>query len=89
MFHLSRMILLKKARVALREGRLDEAYGIVSGTDLREHRQGQILSEKLVDPLLDRAEKHLADGRKEDALADVERAASLGGNRPRTASLRI
>ncbi len=88
MFHLSRMILLKKARIALREGRLDEAYGIVSDADLREHRQGQILSEKLVEPLLDRAEQHLADGRKEDALADVERAANLGGNRSRTASLR-
>ena len=88
MFNLSRIVLLKKARHALHEGRLDEAYSIVIETDLREHRQGQILSEKLVDPLLDRAEKHLADGRKEDALADVERAAQLGGNRPRTASLR-
>lgn len=85
---LSRMILLKKARIALRQGRLDEAYGIVTDGDLREHRQGQILGEKLVGPLLSRAEKHLADGRTEDALADVERAANLGGNRPRTASLR-
>lgn len=85
---LSRLILLKKARIALRQGRLDEAYGIVTDGDLREHRQGQVLGEKLVEPLLSRAEKHLADGRMEDALADVERAANLGGNRPRTAALR-
>ncbi len=84
----NRMVLFQKAKAALRAGRLDEAYEVAAQSELKDHRQGQEIREQLVDPLLDRAEDHLAAGRKRDALADVERAQELGGNRPRTADLR-
>ena len=88
MWDLPNMVLLQKARNALRAGRLDEAYGIATEKKLRDHRQCQLLLEKLVAPLLERARDHLDAGRLEDALADVERAQNVGGNRPATAELR-
>lgn len=88
MWDLPHLVLLQKARNALRDGRLDEAYAIVTDTKVRDYRQCQVLLEKLVDPLLQRAAAHLDAGRTEDALADVERAQTAGGNRPLVAELR-
>lgn len=88
MFGLSQQIKLKQAKNALRDGRIDEAWAIATEREIREHRRGQVLLEKLVNPLLDRASHHLAEGRLRDALVDVERALDAGGNRPRAAALR-
>ena len=88
MFDLRRQVRIKQAKNALQEGRLDEAFAIASEKDIRDHRGGQILLERIVDPLLDRAANHLGEGRLRDALLDVERALQAGGNRPRAAQLR-
>ena len=88
MFDLRKRVQIYQAENALRDGRLDEAYAIASRESLREYRDCQVLLEKLVDPLLQRARVHLEEGRPEDALADVERAQAAGGNRPRAAELR-
>src|SRR5262245_56658451 len=88
MFEWRKRIEIVRAENALRDGRLDEAFSIASQKELREWRGCQVVLEKLVDPLLERAAGHLADGRLRDALLDVERAESAGGNRPRTAELR-
>jgi hypothetical protein len=85
---LPRLLLIQKARHALRDGRLDEAFAIAAGKELRDHRQCQVILERLVEPLLARAAEHLAAGRLEDSLADVARAQEAGGNRPATAELR-
>ncbi len=89
MFGLRQQIKLKQGKNALRDGRLDEAYAIATDEDVREFRGGQVLLENLVNPLLDRAEQHLGEGRLQDALIDVERAIVAGGNRPRTARLKL
>ncbi len=88
MFDWRKQVQILKAEHALRDGRLDEAYAIASQKELQDWRGCQVLLEKLVDPLLDRAAVHLAEGRLEDASADVERARAAGGNRPRVAALR-
>ena len=88
MFSLNQQIKLKQAKNALRDGRLDEAYTILSDGEIREYHDGQVLLEKLVSPLLNRAEKHLEESRLQNALTDVERALEVGGNRPHTAKLR-
>ncbi|MCZ6792464.1 MAG: FHA domain-containing protein [Planctomycetota bacterium] len=88
MWDLPNLVLLQKARNALKDGRLDEAYSIVTDDKLCDHRQGQVLKERLVPSLLERARKHLGEGRIQDALADVERAQRIGGNQPEIARLR-
>jgi len=88
MFDLQRQVRLKQAELALREGRIDEAFAIATEKEIRDHRGGQVLLENLVQPLLDRAERHMGGERLQDALLDVERAIQAGGNRPRAAELR-
>ena len=88
MFDLSRMVLLQRARTAFGAGRLDEAFGIITSAKVREHRQAQILLEKIVVPLLKRATEHFEAKRHEEALADVERAAEAGGKKSHVIELR-
>ncbi|MBN1417248.1 MAG: hypothetical protein JXP34_00640 [Planctomycetes bacterium] len=88
MFDWRRQWRIRQAGNALRDGRLDEAYEIVTEAELRDYRQAQGILEGLVDPLLDRAAVHLAKGNLEDALADVGRAVEAGGSRPRAVDLR-
>jgi tetratricopeptide (TPR) repeat protein len=88
MFDWRKRVQILRAENALRDGRLDEAFSIASEKELREWRGCQVVLEKLVDPLLERAAAHLEEGRLADALADVERAQAAGGNRPRVAELR-
>jgi len=88
MFDWRKRIEILRAENALRDGRLDEAYSIASNEELRQWRGCQVILEKLVKPLLERASRHLKEGRFQDALADVERAQSAGGNQPRIADLR-
>ncbi len=88
MWKLPQLVQIQKARFALRNGHLDEAFAIASQDDLKDYRPCQKLLEDLLDPLLARARDHLAADRHEDALADIERAQRAGGNRPETALLR-
>jgi tetratricopeptide (TPR) repeat protein len=77
-----RQLKLKQARHALRDGRLEEAFRIVTDLSVRQHKGAQDLLRDLVNPLMERASSHLDAGRLENALLDVERAIEAGGNRP-------
>ncbi len=88
MWNVPHLIQIQKARLALRNGNLDDAFTIVTRERLEDYRQSREILEALVDPLLVRARAHLEARRLEDALADVERAQRAGGNRPEIAELR-
>ncbi|MBN1441739.1 MAG: hypothetical protein JXA90_03470 [Planctomycetes bacterium] len=88
MWDLPRLAQIQKARNALKAGNLDEAFEIATRAELKDYRQCQRVLENLVDPLLGRAEKHLEEGRIDDALADAEKARRAGGNRPAVAAMR-
>lgn len=83
-----RQLKLKQARHALQDGRLEEAFTIVTHADVRDHRVAQEILDDLVTPLLERATAHLEAGRLEEALVDIERAVDAGGNRPEAATQR-
>jgi hypothetical protein len=74
------LLQISQCERALRNGRLDEAYAIVRQPDVRSHRRGQELLEKLVRALIDRGRQHLAAGRLAEASADSEKAGHLAGN---------
>ena len=88
MWDLAHLVQLKKARTALKTGRLEEAYEIATTPEYRDYRQCQDLLQQLVPRLLDRARAHLEAGRTEDALADIARAQKAGGNQTDVAELR-
>lgn len=69
---------LKVAEKALRLGRIDDAYAALSAADLRKDARGQELAAELVAPMLARARLHRQAGRYSDALADLDRLATLG-----------
>ncbi len=71
---------LKKAEVALKAGRLDEAAGLLEGSNDGEHALGQKLKDKLVAELVKRGQQHLADDRLAAAAADARLAKKLGGH---------
>ena len=70
---------LKKAEVALKAGRLDEAAGLLEGSKGVEHALGQRLKDRLVAELVKRGRQHLADDRLAAAAADALLAKKLGG----------
>ncbi len=79
---------IKQAQHALADGRLDEAHGLLNRDEVRSHRQGQRLATKLVKAYVKRGEGHLAAGRLHEALADCDKASTLGGHDPAVAELR-
>ncbi len=79
---------IRQAEVALRDGRLDEAYDLCQSQDLRSHRRGQTLVTRLVQALVKRGHAHLGAERPQQALIDCEKAARLGGNLPEVLELR-
>jgi hypothetical protein len=83
-----RQVRLKQAQNAFRDGRLDEAFSIATEKEIRDLRGAQVLLERLVRPLLERAERHLAAGRARDALLDLERALAAGGRRSEALDLK-
>jgi len=88
MFDLPNLIEFKKARNALAQGRLEEAFAIAIDERHRDFRQCQELLHALVPAFLARAREHLAGARFDDALADVGRAQTAGGNQVEVAALR-
>jgi tetratricopeptide (TPR) repeat protein len=81
-------VRLKQCEVALKAGRLDEAFDLLRSPDLRSHRDGQSLVDRLSRALLDRGRAHLSGGQFEAAAQDCERASRLAGNLPDVVSLR-
>lgn len=79
---------IKQAEVALKDGRLDEAYGLAGSDSFRAHYRGQQLIGHLARALLERGQRHLTEGRLPDAGADCGKAERLAGNLPEAAALK-
>lgn len=82
------ILRIRQAETALKNGRLDEAYELATDRDLRSHRHGQKLVDRLTAALLERGRGHLSEGRWAEALADCQKAGTLGGNLTEAAALR-
>ena len=82
------ILRIRRAEVALADGRLDEAYDQTIREDVRQHRKGQRLADRLAKRLIERGQLHAAQGQFTQALFDYERAARLGGNQADLVKLR-
>ncbi len=71
---------LKRAQVALADGRLDEAFELLKDPTLRAHRAGQKLLSGLSEAFIRRGLEHLSLKRLAPALEDCNRAEKLAGN---------
>lgn len=78
MFERLATVRLKTAEDAFDDGRIDEAFDIVTMPDLAGHRRTQILLNKLAESLLTRGQEHLLNQRFTEALADFDRAGRCG-----------
>jgi hypothetical protein len=87
-FDIQRKLELKRARLALTGGNLDEASRILCQPALRELKEGQELSYELAEALSARAEQHASCANLPEALVDLNRAVELGGAKPRIVQLR-
>lgn len=79
---------IRKAEVALADGRLDEAYQQAIREEVRDHRKGQRLVTRLTKAYATRARVHMAASNHVAAMADADRAVRLGGNQPDIVALR-
>jgi uncharacterized protein Yka (UPF0111/DUF47 family) len=79
---------LKRAQVALSDGRLDEAYEVLKDSSLQQHRAGQKLITRLSKAFIQRGRSHLQAHRLAPALDDCLRAEKLAGNLPQVVELR-
>ncbi|MEZ6060338.1 MAG: hypothetical protein R3C19_08260 [Planctomycetaceae bacterium] len=78
---------LKRADVAIRSGRLDEALRTLQTSPERGHRDAQRLIDRLATAFVDRALHHLADGRIDEARHDGQCALQLAGHKPEVTEL--
>ncbi|MFQ5492094.1 MAG: hypothetical protein ACE5GE_15360, partial [Phycisphaerae bacterium] len=87
---LSRLLIvrLKAAENALKAGRFDEAFRLATEPDIREHRRGAAVLEKLTDRFLARARVHFKADRFTEALLDLTKAEAAGTRRAEIAELR-
>lgn len=81
-------IRLKRAQVALNDGRLDEACELLNDAGLKEHRTGQKIVTRLAKAYIKRSREHLGAKRLAAAMDDCNRAEKLAGNLPEIAELR-
>jgi tetratricopeptide (TPR) repeat protein len=72
----------------LADGRLDEAFEIAQGEEVRSHRHGQRLIGRLARAIVRRGQEHLASNRFQPALLDCNKAEKLAGAAPEVAQLR-
>ncbi len=79
---------IRKAEVALADGRLEEALQQASREDVRDHRKGQRLIGRLTKAYEKRSRVHLGAGNFLAAMADADKAVRLGGNQPAIIALR-
>lgn len=79
---------LKRAQVALADGRLDEAFELLKDASLQAHHAGQKMLTRLSGAFIRRGQSHLAAQRLAPALADCLRAEKLAGNQPEVTQLR-
>ncbi|HUU82716.1 MAG TPA: hypothetical protein VM243_04350 [Phycisphaerae bacterium] len=87
---LSRLLIvrLKAAENALKDGRYDDAFRMATEPDIREHRRGASVLQKLTDRYLDRARAHFKADRYAEALLDLTKAQAGGVKTNEIAELR-
>ncbi len=87
---LSRLLTvrLKAAENALKAGRYDEAFRLATEPDLREHRRGAAILQKLTDKFIERARAHFQADRFSEALLDLTKAEAGGVRKTEVAELR-
>lgn len=67
-------VRLRAAEKALRDGHLDEAYRLVSASDLKDHKRAVAVREGLAEKFLERAKAHFDGDRFREALLDLDKA---------------
>ncbi|QEF97948.1 hypothetical protein Mal15_19940 [Stieleria maiorica] len=72
-------IQLKRIETAIDAGRLDDAFELLIATPQRGHRDGQRLTDLLIDHLVQRARRHLDRQHHRDARSDADKARCLAG----------
>lgn len=82
------ILRIRRAEVALKDGRLDEAFELARTDGVAPHRRGQRLITRLAGALAARGRGHLDADRLTEAAADCEKARLLAGNLPEVAALR-
>jgi tetratricopeptide (TPR) repeat protein len=80
---------IKRAEVALADGRLDEVCKLLRAEDMQAHRRGQDLVRRMTEALIARGQAHLQAGRLEDALADCGRLHELARDHIEATALRM
>jgi tetratricopeptide (TPR) repeat protein len=88
MFSNLTVVRLKAAENALRDGRLDEAFRLATAPDLRDHRRALKVLTKAAGKLVQRAKSHYDAGLYNEALADLNRAATANIDLPEINRLR-
>lgn len=88
MFNRLFTVRIKAAEKAMKTGRLDEAFRLVTAPDIREHRQGPNMLGQLADKFMDRARTHLEEERFAEALHDLNKAEAGGVKLEEIAELR-
>ncbi|MFG0289284.1 MAG: hypothetical protein ACF8CQ_13985 [Rhodopirellula sp. JB044] len=84
MFHTD----LKRAEIAMKAGRLDEAFALLKSSPCRHHRDAQSLVDRLVEAFVSRGNQHFDEQRTDDAKQDADAAYHLGGRQIEIAKLR-
>ena len=79
---------LKRAQVALSDGRLDEAFELLKDSSIAEHHSGQKLLTRLSTAFARRGREHLEATLLAPALEDCLKAEKLAGNQPEVEQLR-
>jgi hypothetical protein len=69
---------LREARLAVRDGRWDEAAEMLASEQLREFLPAKRLSQELASQLVERAKQRIASGQSSAGWRDLDRAARLG-----------
>lgn len=82
------ILRLKQAETAVADGRLDEAFDIVQSEQIRQHRRGQKLIDRLARAFAERGRENLEGERVQLALVDCNKAEKLAGNTDYVAKLR-
>jgi tetratricopeptide (TPR) repeat protein len=82
------ILRIKQAETALADGRLDEAFEIISSENIRRHYRGQKLISRLSQAFIERGRENFDSERTQDALADCSKAEKLAGNTDEVAALR-
>ena len=78
---------LKRIEAAIAAERLDEAFQWLLAAPQREHRDGQRVTDLLIEKLVSRSRRHLGEQRLSEARSDAEKAQRLAGRTCEVAAL--